>query len=131
MPSSSVRRVAKLRALVLLALPLVCGSLGEAEGRAQATDGARLYTQRCGGCHSLDADRVGPRHRGVVGRRAGSVEGFGYSSALRDAGFVWTRERLDRWLRNPRRMVPGTTMGFSLSDPAERRAIIDYLQSQD
>lgn len=123
--------MATLRALVLLALPLVCGSLGEAEGRAQTTEGARLYTQRCGGCHSVDADRVGPRHRGVVGRRAGSIEGFRYSPALRGAGFVWTPERLDRWLQNPRRMVAGTTMGFSVASAAERRAIIDYLESQD
>jgi cytochrome c len=116
---------------VLLALPLVCGSLGEAEGRAQSTDGARLYSQRCGACHSLDANRVGPRHRGVVGRRAGDVPGFRYSPALARANIVWTRTTLERWLRGPRAMVPGTTMGFSLSDPAERRAIIDYLAREE
>ncbi|QLC26829.1 c-type cytochrome [Parasphingopyxis algicola] len=116
---------------MLLALPLVCGSLGEAEGRAQPADGARLYSQRCGGCHSLDANRVGPRHRGLIGRRAGSVPDFRYSAALARAEFAWSRVRLDRWLRDPRAMVPGTTMGVRLSDPTERRAIIDYLASED
>lgn len=121
----------KIHGIVGLSLILAGGLTGVTEGRAQSIDGARLYSQRCGACHSLDTDRVGPRHRGVVGRRAGSVPGFRYSRALAGANIVWTRETLDRWLRSPRAMVPGTTMGFSLANAGERRAVIDYLAGQD
>ncbi|MGP1281433.1 MAG: c-type cytochrome [Parasphingopyxis sp.] len=122
-----MRRFAPWLPAIVLTLALAAA----APGRAQSPDGARLYQQRCGGCHSLDADRVGPRHRGLIGRRAGAVRGFRYSPALARSDIVWTRTALERWLRGPRAMVRGTTMGFSLSDPAERRAIIDYLASED
>ena len=53
--------------------------------------GQVLY-QGCMDCHSIDKDDVGPRHRGVVGRRAGSIEGFGYSKALKNSGLTWDEE---------------------------------------
>jgi hypothetical protein len=52
--------------------------------------GMHLY-QACMGCHSLDENDVGPRHRGVVGRRAGTVAGYAYSGALCASGLTWTR----------------------------------------
>jgi cytochrome c len=57
--------------------------------------GRTLY-QVCTGCHSLDENDVGPRHRGVVGRKAGTVPGYAYSAALRTSGMVWTPANLDR-----------------------------------
>ena len=57
--------------------------------QGDATRGAEVYASRCGGCHSVDADRVGPRHAGVFGRRAGTVEGFDYSPALKTSAVVW------------------------------------------
>ena len=92
-------------------------------------DGRRLYDRRCGACHSLDHNRVGPKHRGVYGREAGAVVNFRYTSALRDSGVVWTEETLDAWLENPTLVVPGTSMGFRLNSAEERRAIIAYLKS--
>lgn len=88
--------------------------------------GAVVY-ERCAGCHSPDANRVGPRHRGVVGRRAGGVEDFAYSTGLRTAGFVWDAASLDQWLTDPGRMVPGSRMGFRLADPQARADVIAYL----
>jgi cytochrome c len=93
-----------------------------------AARGAEVY-ERCSACHSPDADRVGPRHRGVVGRRVGSVEGFPYSPALKAAGFVWDEARLDRWLTNPQALVPGQRMGFRLGDAQERADVIAYLKT--
>jgi cytochrome c len=95
---------------------------------AQAND---LYEARCGGCHSLAQDRVGPRHTGLANRVAGTVKGFGYSQALLKAGAVdglrWNASTLERWLTDPERVVPGQAMGYSLANPQERKAIIEYL----
>jgi cytochrome c len=98
---------------------------------AQAGDPARgeaLYA-RCEACHALAYDRVGPRHCGLVGRRAASVEGFSYSDAMKDSGIVWTEAALDRFLSDPLRMVPGTTMTYAgVSDPQERADLIAWLR---
>jgi cytochrome c len=91
--------------------------------------GARIY-QICMGCHSLDENDVGPRHRGVVGRKAGSVPGYAYSAALRRSGIVWTPDLLDRWLSGPQALVPGAKMYFSVANPRNRADIIAFLAQQ-
>jgi cytochrome c len=91
--------------------------------------GARIY-QTCMGCHSLDENDVGPRHRGVVGRKAGSVPGYAYSAALKRSGIVWTPDQLDRWLSGPQALVPGAKMYFSVANPRNRADIIAYLAQQ-
>lgn len=91
--------------------------------------GAALYEARCGACHSLDANRIGPAHRGVFGRRAGAVAGFRYSQALKASGIVWTAASLDRWLAGPPRMVPGTAMGVSVASAQDRADLIVYLKT--
>jgi cytochrome c len=97
---------------------------------ADAGRGASLYQARCGGCHSIAANRIGPRHAGVVGRKAGSLADFTYSPALRAAGFVWTTERINEWLQGPQKLVPGTKMFFTVKDATDRADIIAYLASQ-
>jgi cytochrome c len=104
--------------------------LSASAGGQGAMAGAELYQARCAGCHSIDQHRIGPRHRGLVGRRAGTEQGFDYSPALRAAGFVWTPQQLDRWLQNPGALVPGTYMGFRLASAQERQVIIAYLGTQ-
>lgn len=110
----------------LAALLLAAGSL---PALAQSADGQRLFQARCGTCHSLEAgaNRLGPTLAGVVGRAAGAVEGARYSSALRASGLVWDAETLDRYLANPRQLVPGTTMTVALPNAAQREAIVAYL----
>jgi cytochrome c len=95
-----------------------------------ADRGAEIWEMRCTGCHSLDADRVGPRHRGVFGRVAGTVPGFAYSQGLKESGLRWTASNLDRWLTDPRSVTAGTRMGFRLQDPAQRLDIIAFLQRE-
>lgn len=91
--------------------------------------GGKLYEARCGGCHSLDSNRIGPKHRGVVGRPAASIPDYMYSAALKRSKLVWTPANLDRWLTSPIRLVPGTRMAASVSVPADRADIIAYLAS--
>jgi cytochrome c len=88
-----------------------------------------LYESKCGGCHSLDKNRVGPKHRGVVGRKVASVPDYDYSPAIKKLGGVWTPDRIDRWLQGPQAMAPGAKMFFQVSDPAQRHAIIAYLSA--
>lgn len=96
---------------------------------ADAERGAELYSARCGGCHSIEANGAGPRHKGLFGRSAGTQPGFNYSSALRQSEIVWTAERLDRWLANPSALVPGNIMVVQLAnDPADRADLIAYLK---
>lgn len=95
-----------------------------------ATRGAQVYEDNCTGCHSLDANRVGPAHRGVIGRKAGSAPGFAYSPALKKARFTWDAARLDKWLTNPQGYVPGAKMGFRLSDAQKRADVIAYLKKE-
>ena len=93
------------------------------------SQGEALYQRRCGACHSLDHNRIGPKHRSVFGSKAGSVDGFRYSRALQTLDVVWTEETLNAWLTNPTSFAPGTSMGFRLNNPEEREAIIAYLKS--
>jgi cytochrome c len=89
--------------------------------------GQVLY-QGCMDCHSIDKDDVGPRHRGVVGRRAGSIAGFGYSKALKNSGLTWDEATLDRWLTDPGALVPGTRMFYEVEKPQDRADLIAYLK---
>jgi len=89
--------------------------------------GQALYQERCAGCHRVDAHDAGPMHRGVLGRRAGSLPGFDYSPALRASRLVWTRQTLDAWLRNPEALIPGQAMDEQVADPQARQDLIAYL----
>lgn len=92
-----------------------------------AARGAQAYEARCGGCHSVETDRVGPRHAGVFGRLAGSVPGFDYSPALKGSGITWNAATLERWLTDPEKLVPGQRMGYRVDDPALRADLVAYL----
>ncbi len=91
--------------------------------------GETLY-QGCMDCHSIDKNDVGPKHRGVVGRRAGIVEGFRYSDALKNSGLTWDEPTLDRWLTNPGALVHGARMFYLVKNPQDRADIIAYLKQQ-
>lgn len=95
----------------------------------QIERGRVVYQRQCGACHSLDHNRVGPRHRGVIGRAAGSVQNYRYSAALQSLDLVWSRAALDAWLENPSALAPGTAMGFRLRKAEDRAAVIAYLGS--
>lgn len=109
-----------------------CLLLGHAAAGAAAGDavqGARLYQERCGGCHAVDAHRVGPSHRNVFGRKAGAAPAYDYSPALRDSAISWDEATLDGWLADPERLIPGQRMGYAVSSPGDRRDLIAYLRS--
>jgi cytochrome c len=90
--------------------------------------GEEIYT-RCMACHTLAHNRVGPRHCGLFGRKAGSVPNYAYSTAMKKYGVTWNEETLDRFIENPLKTVPGTKMGYAgVKDPQERADLIAYLK---
>lgn len=92
------------------------------------------FAMHCAGCHLVNdglSHGNGPDLRGVFGRKAGSADGFEYSAALQDADIRWTRQNLEKYLEDPKALVPGTTMFINgIEDPAVRSRLIDYLEGQ-
>lgn len=115
------------RLLAGLMVAFVAGAAG-AVNQGDPKAGEEIYS-RCLACHALASDRVGPRHCGLFGRRAGSVKGFEYSDAMKRYKVVWNEKTLDHFLRNPLKVVPGTNMTYAgVSDPRERADLIAYLK---
>lgn len=87
----------------------------------------------CMACHTRDegVNKVGPSLHNIVGREAGSVEGFNYSDANKNSGITWTEEELFVYLKDPQARIPGTKMVFpGLPDAQKRADLIAYLQSE-
>jgi cytochrome c len=121
----------------ILAITLECAVVALAVGipawvsaAGEATRGEQLYESRCTGCHSLDANRIGPMHRGVFGRKAGTVAEFDYSSALKRSKIVWNEQTLNRWLTDPEKLIPGQKMGYQVPEAADRADIVAYLRRE-
>lgn len=129
-----------MRAVViapLLALSLALVGCGQPvpEGEAMASADAPLPGQaafsQCAACHVVSPGRngVGPNLHGVVGRRAGTVAGYGYSPAMLGSAQTWDRASLDRYLADPQAVVPGTRMAWTVADATQRTQLIDYLET--
>ena len=107
-----------------------CGSGGQQAAGGTALAAAPAAFTPCSGCHSVEPGRnlLGPSLHGVAGRKAGAVAGFSYSPAMAAAGLRWNAATLDKFLAAPQTVVPGTRMSFTgISDPARRKAAVDYL----
>lgn len=87
----------------------------------------------CKTCHAIEAgvNKIGPSLHGVVGRKAGIIPGFVYSTANKNSGITWTEDKLFQYLENPQRVVPGTKMSFAgwPTDPQKRADVIAYLKA--
>ena len=110
---------------------LAVGLVAPRAVQAAAGEPARgeVVYQRCLACHSLEYNRVGPRHCGLFGRRAGTLEGYSYSTAMKNYGVIWNGKTLDHFLENPTMVVPGTKMTYAgVKDAQERADLIAYLK---
>lgn len=119
--------------------------LGSAEGRAADDKNAKAETEtgdiakgekvfkKCQTCHAVGpsaTNRVGPVLNGIVGKPAGKVAKYTYSSAMMSSGLTWDEETLEKYLKNPKGLVPGTKMVFvGLKKDDEADDVIAYLAS--
>jgi cytochrome c len=139
-PTSSRRDVPvrhRGRTFVILALSGIAYMLSSPSALPQPSQGAegvsgqQAFNNACRTCHMVRQgdNRLGPNLHGIVGRKAGSLPDYAFSSGMKEAGFVWDEEKLDRFIANPDEVVPGNGMkpygGLPSSD--ERKKIIAFL----
>lgn len=115
-----------MAALMIAAAP----TLAFAEGDAEA--GKKVF-RKCKACHQIGEgakNSAGPILNGIVGREAGTVEGYNYSTKLKESGITWDEANLKEWLENPRKKVPGNRMVFmGLKKDKDVENIIAYLKT--
>jgi cytochrome c2 len=111
-------------------LTLAGSSVSAQEGDPAA--GAKVFN-KCRACHVVDEDknRVGPYLHGVIGRPAGTAEGFKYSDAMKNSGIVWSEETIAEYIADPKAYVPGNRMAFpGLKKQEDIKNLIAYLNEE-
>jgi cytochrome c len=116
----------RLMTSVFYAALLAAG--GSAFAAGDAARGEKLYSNMCASCHSIDFNGVGPKHKGLFDRKAGSLTDYAYSPALKSSKVVWNEKTLDKWLANPAKMIPGEKMGYKVRSAKDRADLIAYLK---
>jgi len=117
-----------MRTWVLAGL-IVAASTGAA--LAQDAAAGEQSFNKCRPCHDVGPDakiKLGPPLNGVIGRKAGTFEGFNYSDGMKNLGITWDKADFLKWVENPQAMVPGTRMAFAgIKDDAERQNLFAYI----
>jgi cytochrome c len=126
--------LAKGQPMKVKVVGIVMAALAASVGAAAAQDaaaGEKVFA-KCKICHQIGEgakNGVGPALNGVVGRKAGSEEGYNYSTANKSSGLTWDEATLKQYLKNPRAMVPGTKMIFpGISNEKDIDDVIVYLK---
>lgn len=118
-------KTARIAILALLSLS------GAVHASGDANRGADAFAEECGDCHSAvpGKNKKGPSLTGINGRKAGTVASFeGYSDAMKQSGITWTPEKIDAYITQPRKVVPGGKMKYDgLADANARADVIAYL----
>ena len=118
--------------MMRVALTVVAATAVLATGSAwaDAQRGEKVF-EECRACHAVErgVNGVGPDLHGVVGRRAGALDDFRYSPALKKSGITWSRQTLDSYVLDPQKAVPANRMPYGgMPEARDRADLIDYLQ---
>jgi cytochrome c len=116
-------------AYALAAVTTLVSASAFADG--DADKGKKVYN-KCKACHTLEAgkNRIGPSLHGIMGRAAGTVDGFKYSSAMAESGLTWDEATLAKYLEDPRGFIPGNKMAFpGLKKEDDRADVIAYIKA--
>jgi cytochrome c len=95
--------------------------------KGDAIRGQRAWKVECRSCHTIDQNYLGPKHRGLIGRRVGKLKGYNFSPALARSNLVWDEALLDRWIADPEQVVRGQWMGYRVDSAQTRADLIAYL----
>lgn len=108
----------------------LCAAAFASVAHGQPVDPPKTWST-CAACHAAPGSAaIGPPLSGLVGRKAGSVPGFGYSRAMKTSGITWDEAALTAFLRDPQQAVPGNRMPFAgMSDPGEIADLVRYLKT--
>jgi cytochrome c len=122
---------------VLFILVICLAWTGPAAAQAGDAENGKDVFKGCRACHQVGPaakNGIGPALNGIVGRTAGTIAGFTYSDANKEAGtkgLVWTEDNLFKYLANPAAFMPGNKMTYAgIKDEADRRDLIAYLKQQ-
>jgi cytochrome c len=113
-----------------LILLVAGGTLVSGVARADVKRGEKLF-EECRACHLVErgASGVGPSLYGVMGRRAGALDDFRYSPALKKSGITWSKQTLDAYVLDPQKAVPSNRMPYAgMPEARDRADLIDYIQ---
>ncbi len=122
-----------MKHLVLWLLGL-CVTGADAQPHTDLIRAENLYRAKCASCHSVACNRNGPKLEGLWGRKAGTVTDYPhYTQALKDSAIVWSDQTLDDYLRDPGKLVPGTSMVAAgrIDSASERKDILAHVKRQD
>ena len=116
--------------VVWLIVPCLLLGASFAHAAGDASAGQKVYA-RCAGCHSVTEgqNKIGPSLAGVVGRKSGTVDGYSYSPAMKNANITWNDATLDQFLASPAGVVHGTKMFMNLPSSIDRQNVIAYLDT--
>jgi len=109
------------------------GSLAAMQGTASnaAEDGQTAFNNSCRTCHTMKEgdNRLGPNLAGIIGRKAGSLSDYNYSSSMKQSGIIWDEANLDQFIAKPDQVVSGNNMKpyGGINDAAQRKAIVEFL----
>lgn len=118
--------------MISLAGLALLASAGQASAAGDARKGATVFAEECGDCHSAKEGKAkkGPPLFGINGRKAAVVADFEFSDALKQSGIVWNTEKLNAYITQPKKLVPGGKMKYDgLPDAAARADVIAYILS--
>lgn len=114
-----------------LVLVTILGSFSRALGAGDPVAGQSVFATHCATCHTTEAsqNKIGPSLAAIVGSKSGTVPGFNFSPAMKNAEITWDDANLDKYLANPVGFVHGTKMFVNLPSETDRQNVIAYLNT--
>jgi cytochrome c len=126
-----MREMKSFPAKAALAIVKVLMGSSAAFGAGDPAVGKTVFAAHCAVCHSIEAgqNKIGPSLAGILGSKSGTVPGFEFSTAMKEANLAWDDANLDKYLANPAGFVHGTKMFVNLPSETDRQNVTAYLHT--
>jgi cytochrome c2 len=116
--------------LIAMLLPLAGLLSHGAQASGDASHGSTVFAEECAVCHSVQPgkNKIGPSLFSLAGRKAGDIQNFDYSPALKNSGVQWNEEMIEAYIAAPQKVIPGVKMGYGgLADARSREDLAAFL----